>query len=143
MLRSLLAGALVFAAGSTVAAAQDLPDMTGNWRVDVEGVKLQKNDGEAEYNVDHVAPETMQFTTAVDVIIDAQDGFGFFGRKVSANAEESVAGIVDYDNTRVWLVDSDGTTSCMLISADEMSCFYFDINSEDSNLARQKWTRTR
>jgi hypothetical protein len=141
MLNRLLACMLLIAAGCTGAAAQDAPDMTGTWKVTVEGVKLQKNEGEAEYNVDHVAAQTMQFTTAIDVVVDTQDGFGFFGRKVSANAEEAVAGIVDYDNTRVWFVDSDGTTSCALLSADQMSCVYFEINSEDSNLARQMWTR--
>lgn len=135
--------AVDLAAASTGAHAQSVPDMTGTWQVAVEGVKLQKNEGEAEYNVNHVAPETMQFTTAIEVIVDAQDGFGFFGRKVSANAEESVAGIIDYDNTRVWFVDSDGTTNCTLASPDQMSCVYFEINSEDSNLARQMWTRER
>lgn len=141
MLMRWLCGATVAAVVSTAAVAADIPDMTGTWQVTVEGVKLQKNEGDAPQNVDHVAPQTMQFATEVVVNVDAQDGFGFFGTKVSANAEEAVAGIIDYDNTRVWLVDSDGTTTCTLVSPTEMNCVYFEINAEDSNLARQIWTR--
>jgi hypothetical protein len=141
MLKSWLAGALVLAAGSSGAVAADVPDVTGTWLMKAEGVKLQKDQGEAAHNVDHFAAETASYAVDFTVTVETQDGVTFFGRKASAKAVEEIAGVIDFDNTRVWMIDFDGTTTCTLTSPDEMSCVYYEINSENSNLNRQLWTR--
>jgi hypothetical protein len=141
MLKSWLACGLVLAAGSSGAVAADVPDMTGTWLLKAEGVKLQKNQGEATHNVDHFAAETMSYAVDFTVTVEAQDGVTFFGKKASAIAEEEIAGVIDFDNTQVWMIDFDGTTTCILTSPDEMTCVYQEINAENSNLNRQRWTR--
>lgn len=138
-----LAFAFALSLASTAVAAAEVPDMTGAWEMKAQGVKLQKDLAEATHNVDHFAAETAAYAVDFTISVEAQDGVTFFGKKASAEAEEEIAGVIDYDNTHVWVIDFDGTTACTLVSPDEMTCVYYEINSENSNLNRQTWKRQR
>jgi hypothetical protein len=125
------------------ALGADMPAMKGTWQVKMEGIKIQKNGGPAPHNVDHVEPKSGKFTLDLTVTIDSQDGYSFSGKKVSARASEPVAGVIDFGNTHLSMVDSDGTTSCTVQSPNRLSCIYLEVNAVNSTTGRQIWTRKK
>ena len=127
---------------SAQAFANDYPDTTGTWKATLDGVKLQKNLGSAEHNVNHTPAETGVYQgRELTMEIGGQDGFSFSGTKRSANAEEAFAGIFLHDNSHFKIIDFDGHSDCTVISTTEIRCDYVEINPVNSNLNRQVWIR--
>ncbi|MEM7444378.1 MAG: hypothetical protein AAF414_13720 [Pseudomonadota bacterium] len=136
-LTATLASSIIF--GS--AAATEIPDLLGTWQVSAIGVRIQTDSGDSEHNVNHFDPLTGSYTLELVVTIDQQDGVTFSGVKASSRAEEIVAGVIDFDGDGATIIDHDGTTTCTLVTPDEMQCTYIEVNAENSNLNRQVWTR--
>lgn len=143
MLKTLISPLIVLAAPATGALAADVPDMTGTWAVSMQGVKIQKEAGPAPHNVDLAPPQNGPFEIDITVDINYQDGHSFSGTKASTRASEPIAGVVDHDNAHVLMVDADGRTTCLIQSADEMRCVYFEINEVNSIAGRQTWNRNQ
>ncbi|MCP4327256.1 MAG: hypothetical protein GY791_02305 [Alphaproteobacteria bacterium] len=141
MLRFIFVSVVVLVAQVTQSFASEGPDLTVTWMVKVEGVKLQKSLGSAPQDIDAGPQKTGAFEFDLTVIIDRQEGHGFSGMKTSARTSEPISGVLDFDNTRVFMVDNDGTTTCTLVSPVEMNCVYLEVNAVNSIAARSVYIR--
>ena len=143
MLKTLTLPIIALCVPMAGAFAADAPSMKGTWLVKMEGNKIQLNAGPAPHNVDLAAPKTGKFAIDITVTIDKEDGYAFSGKKASARASETIAGVVDYDNAHLSMVEGDGTTRCTVQSPDRLVCTYFEINPANSIAGRQIWTRKK
>ncbi|MEE4378354.1 MAG: hypothetical protein V2J55_12720 [Candidatus Competibacteraceae bacterium] len=138
-----LTAALLITAIITVTAfaESEIPDLKGEWVMTHEAV-IQSN--HAEMPPERHVDENEGFISVDFVItIDKQEGIKFSGIKSSKQREETISGIIGFDNRSVYMVDDDGIMHCRIVGPDKMEQIYLHVAEHRSVVGRGIMTRKR
>jgi hypothetical protein len=144
-LLTLALATMVLGAVPTIAFGQpDTPDLRGTWQLEriVIGSRRLSDD----------TAERVLATSTSEVLIDFQEGPRIAGREVSENYDaeapqsghrsgERYVGILNTDNSTLYMVDDNGTELCEVISVVRLECMYLHITDQVSAVGRGIWTK--
>jgi hypothetical protein len=130
---------LLLAGGGTWAlAADDVPDLKGQWEIESEAVRIRPGEE---------APVTAGLKALF--VIDWQEGRRFSGREAEQAGDGAIKPVADAEQfggvvsfgEMVAIVDENGFRDCRIVSVDRMDCVYRHVESDHAVVAWNVWRR--
>jgi hypothetical protein len=105
----------------SAANAGDLPDLTGTWECELEGIVRGDNIHFKGKDSEHI----QLIEGKANHVIEKQEGRRFWGYKsVKSGKKEHIIGMILWDNKTILTVDEDGSASGNILGPTEYEEFY-------------------
>ncbi|MFI0848655.1 hypothetical protein [Mesorhizobium sp. IMUNJ 23232] len=125
-----IGGLLAILSGSTIALAQEIPDLKGTWTPSKNGAHII--DGDPRHKASGTVPlpdnNTLQRNATKFVYrFVGQEGRTFWGVLSSTKVSEKLIGAISVDGKRFVMADEDGTFHGTIVNADTFDYCYTHV----------------
>lgn len=137
----LLAGASAYADQPAADdSTSEIPNLVGHWVIEAKGGMFEKEDQRGVFT--HHEGKFNTITGYAD--ITEQEGRVIHGEfSFEKGLNETLIGVIGFDNKTVRIADMDGITECEIISEDLIHTIYSHVTDHDSAVGVGTWTRVR
>ena len=122
--------ALVFAAFTSVASAQEVLDLTGTWSGSIVG---GARFGALNHDPEQKEPVFADRKKVWTLTVEKQDGSGLIGTWSTKTKSEKLVGVIRRDNVSVIFADEDNTFDARMINENEMELCA--VEAEEATIA--------
>lgn len=117
-----------------------IPNLVGHWVIEAKGGMFEKEDQPGDFT--HHEGKFSSITGYAD--ITEQEGRVIHGEfSFDKGLNETLIGVIGFDNKTVRIADMDGITECEIISEDLIHSIYSHVTDHDSAVGVGTWTRVR
>lgn len=117
-----------------------IPNLVGHWIIEAKGGMFEKEDQRGAFT--HHEGKFSTITGYAD--ITEQEGRVIHGEfSFDKGLNETLIGVIGFDNKTVRIADMDGITECEIISEDLIQTIYSHVTEHDSAVGVGTWTRVR
>ena len=115
---------MIIAVPMVIHAEGDVPNLKGTWIADMSAIRTE---APKEYGPHPLAPcQAGSCKLSLKYVIDLQDGYTFAGTKRGSTVNQTVVGVIDFNNKTLHMVDQRGFIFGEIIDPDKIHLTFLE-----------------